>query len=172
MRLLRSIPPIITLALLLAACTPANTLPPPSSSPSTRLSSSPYPVSKATKPSAQAYPSNSPTHDPSIIPFSINKPLQEGATQVTGTGPAGVPIRLQDITFMGDLVAETVIGDDGTFTFTVAPLEQKHRLGIALGDLTNTRWQPEDFYSNDYRGNEPMAVPQMDFFYDTAFVMP
>src|SRR5436190_24352817 len=123
MRHLRTLLSIITFALLFAACTPANTLTPPSSSPSVGLSSSPYPVSKATKPSAQAYPSNPPTHDPSIIPFLINKPLQEVATQVTGTGPAGVPIRLQDITFMGDLVAETVISDDGTFTFMVAPLE-------------------------------------------------
>jgi len=146
--------------------------------PTSTVSSSskvPYPINTpAALPSGGAYPVNTPEAIPSakgkITPFHLDKLLFEGTTQVTGTGPAGVPISLQDVTFMGTVLAQTVIGSDDTFMFQVTALEKNHRIGIALGDLTGTRWKPEDFNNAAYQGEEPMLVPQVGFFYDTALV--
>ena len=105
-----------------------------------------------------------------VKPLTIVKPVVAGATQVTGTGPAGVPIVLQDVTFMGANLSVTVVREDGTFVFELPPLERGHRIGVALGVLEGTRWKAEDFESPAYRGTEPMQVPSVGFYYDTAMV--
>jgi len=148
------------------ACTGSPTSPVPALSP--------YPAGTlAASPATESYPVTTPGNTLSAkgkVPFHLNKPVLEGATQVVGTGPVGVPISLQDVTFMGTLLSETVIGADGKFVFQVAALEKNHRIGIALGDLTGTSWKPEDFYDPAYQGEGVMLVPQVDLFYDTVMV--
>lgn len=159
------------IGLALVACNASTPTPTPAST----ESQNPYPV--ATN-DISAYPALAttvpypvePTLDPNAIPFVINVPVIEGAIEVTGSGPAGVPILLEDVTFMGVLLAETTIESDGTFKFQVTALEKNHRIGIALGDLTGTRWTPEDFSSRGYHGPKAMQVPNVSFFYDTTLV--
>ena len=104
------------------------------------------------------------------VPFRIDKPLWEGDTRVTGTGPAGVPIRLADVTFVGEFIAAGQIEEDGTFEIILSkPLETSHRVGLTI-DLAGTPWTVEDFQAPEFNGDEALMVPQVGFYYDTAMV--
>lgn len=105
-----------------------------------------------------------------VVPFKIERPVLPGATEVQGTGPAGVPIYIADVTFMGDPLGTGTIGADGKFVVKVQPLTDGHRIGVALGILDGTRWKPEDFYQPAYYGPDSMQAPQVGFFHDTVMV--
>lgn len=106
-----------------------------------------------------------------IAPFVLNRPVKLGEQRVTGSGPAHTPIALLDVTMGGNILAFTTIDKEGYFVFEVdAPLEAKHRLGIAIADLTGTGKRIEDFYDERYYGEEPRQVPQVGFFFDTVMV--
>jgi len=108
--------------------------------------------------------------DREVTRFQLDKPIPVGATQVTGQGPAGVPIMVLDITFGGTLLAAGKIDNDGTFELKLErPLEANHRIGLALGNLAGTDWQLTDF-TPEFYGDEPMSVPQVGHFLDTYAV--
>jgi hypothetical protein len=141
-------------AVLITACSGAAPGPQPQNSPVSLVS-----------------PLASPIATPvSVAVFQLNRPLLPGATEVRGTGPAGVPIFIADITFMGAPLGTGTIGSDGKFVVTVSPLPDGHRVGVALGVLDGTRWKPEDFYVQDYYGPGAMQFPQVGFFHDTVMV--
>ena len=102
--------------------------------------------------------------------FQLNKPIFEGATEITGVGLAGVPIMIEDLTFMGEILGRGVIDEDGTFSISVEALEKAHRIGIALDNLEGTQWSQEDFYDEGFNGEDPMQVPLVGYFYDTAII--
>ena len=104
-----------------------------------------------------------------VQPIQLNKPIEAGATKVTGHGPAGVPILLQDVTFGGTLLASGVIDQDGRIELDVSPLESRHRVGITLGDLTGTEWALMSLGKAFY-GDEARSIPQIGFFYDTCMI--
>lgn len=129
-----------------------------------------YPEPGAIIPSgSDAYPE--PEVDPNITPFNLNKPLVAGLTEVSGTGPAGVPIMVVDVTVMGAILGQGTIGEDGTFTIVVPVLEKDHRIGIALDNLDGTPWTTADF-TEAYAGEEAQLSPMIGAFYDTALVQP
>ncbi len=105
-----------------------------------------------------------------LVPFIIDRPLTEGSVTVTGRGPAKAPIILYDVTFMGVELGRTSVDGQGKFTFSVAPLQRGHRLGLALGDLAGTPWTKETLNSEQYFGPGAMQVPQVGFFNDTVIV--
>ena len=105
-----------------------------------------------------------------VVQFKIERPVLPGATEVRGTGPAGVPIYIADVTFMGDLLGTGTISSDGKFVVKVQPLADGHRIGMALGILDGTRWKPADFYQPAYYGPDFMQAPQVGFFHDTVMV--
>jgi hypothetical protein len=134
-----------------------------------------------TKPSPSASPLDSPSSSSQspistpemdkIRPFQLDKPIEVGATQVTGSGPAGVPIMLVDITLGGPILALGTIDQRGEFDLGLAqPLEARHRIGIALGSLAGTEWQREDFSDEGFCGDEAFNVPQIGFFFDTYMI--
>lgn len=169
---------LLILTALLTGCT-ATTAPKPNQP-------SAYPVNQApSTPTQGAYPITQPEYIPFDTPnpypnntetaspdaFRLQKPIYAGTTQVRGTGPAGVPIFLMDITKMGLPLAETVIDANGQFVFDLpAALEANHRIGILIGGLEGTQWKPEDFYPRRYYGDEARQIPQIGFFHDTALV--
>lgn len=127
------------------------------------LASSPLPALTSPLPGSAA---------PSLpaVPFRLDKPVQAGDTRVTGSGPAGVPIRLEDVTFVGRLIALGRIDEDGTFELILSvPLEARHRVGLTV-DLSGTSWTLEDLQSEAFKGDEAMMVPQVGFYFDTAMV--
>jgi hypothetical protein len=144
----------LLIVLLLSAC--SISAPSPSSSPLPAISplNSPLPASTAV----------------SAVPFQIARSLKPGDTVVRGTGPAGVPVYITDITFMGEPLGTGIVGADGKFSINVRPLPDEHRIGLALGILEGTRWKPEDFYQPEFNGPEAMQVPQVGFFHDTVMV--
>jgi len=135
-----------------------------------------YPDAETPVAAAEAYPlpTLAPTAQPypEAVPFQLDKPITAGTTQVTGTGPAGIPIWILDYTFGGAVLGQGVIADDGAFSIQVSELEANHRIGIVLGDLEGTEWQPENFYFRQFYGDDPKQVPMVDFFFDTAMVQP
>ena len=106
-----------------------------------------------------------------VSPFRIDKPVRVGAKRVTGTGPAGIPIVLADLTFGGQVLAATIIDTNGGFLLKVNdPLPLNHRIGITVGDLTGTGWQREDL-DQRFHGDEARVVPQIGFYFDTCLVL-
>jgi hypothetical protein len=66
--------------------------------------------------------------------------------QVTGKGPAGVPIKLVNVARSGELIGETTIGSDGTFTISVpSKLTVGDRIALMLGNTAGTNVDPNDF---------------------------
>jgi hypothetical protein len=104
------------------------------------------------------------------VPFRLAKPILAGSTTVSGTGPPGVPILLEDITFMGAVMGQTMVGADGKFQFPVEPLGANHRLGVTLGDISGTKFTQDQFNSPGYRGDGFMQVPNVGYYFDTEQV--
>jgi len=106
-----------------------------------------------------------------IVPFVLDRPLEPGATVVSGSGPADVPIVIANVFLMGEIIGEGTIGADGRFSFPISPtLETGHWIGIALDNLTDSEFAYEDFYAQGFRGPGAEQVPQVGFIYDSEFV--
>jgi len=131
---------ILLLALLLAACQEDK---PEASSPLAEPSSSPL-----AEPSSPIAP---PTTEPAVAPtdmpkLTLDQPLNAGMDMVTGSGPAGLPIRLYDVGITGEELGSVVIGQQGTFSIQLlSPLRSGQRIGLALGDLQGTPFKRQDF---------------------------
>jgi hypothetical protein len=99
--------------------------------------------------------------------FSISVPVEEGALEVTGTGPANVPLRLVSVSEVGRVMAETVINGEGNFTFNLdEPLEAGMTIGLMLGDVSGTEFNENDFvYSDTY-----YARPLIGILFDMVVV--
>jgi hypothetical protein len=123
----------------------------------------PYPI--------PASPTPNPGTSVKVVPFQINKPVADGATEVSGTGPAYIPITLADITMYGDVLGQTTIKPDGTFVFTLSkPIGKGHLIGVALSELSKTKWVISNFSNPGFNGDSPKQVPLVGYFYDTVEV--
>lgn len=88
--------------------------------------------------------------------FYINKPILEGVSIVTGTGPAGIPLRLINLTKIDQILGETIIDENGNFSFELdESLESGQTIGIKLGDISNTTLSEQDFLYNEYYYERP-----------------
>jgi len=124
-------------------------------------------------PSNEAYPAPlNPEQNggSSIVAFKLDRPISPEATQVTGVGTPGVPLVLVDVTNMGEFIAETTVQTDGTFRFEVKSLLANNRIGLMMGDLTQTSWTVESFYAEGYYGPEAMSLPSIGTVYDSCVV--
>jgi hypothetical protein len=91
----------------------------------------PPPVSMA---NSQGYPSPAREIDESKR-FAFNEPMIAGQQEVSGTGPAGTPIRITSISFAGEELGRGNVSDDRTFVIRLSrPAEQGEVLAIMLGD--------------------------------------
>lgn len=80
--------------------------------------------------------------------FKINAPVRSTDKQISGTGPANVPIKLLNITQSGATIAESKIGDDGSFTIDVSGgFIAGDRIAVSLGNTQGTDINPNDFIS-------------------------
>jgi hypothetical protein len=104
-----------------------------------------------------------------LVPFRIQKPVLAGTTQVTGTGPANIPVTLANLSLMGEILGETTIQPDCTYTIHLSkPLEKNTWIGITYSNLKGTQWVPNDFVNPAFRSEGAQQVPQVGFFFDTA----
>jgi hypothetical protein len=107
-----------------------------------------YPVSEENQ-QENVYPVHNPIREygPS---FTIDEFIDPNV--ITGTGPSGVPIKLVDVTMMGEVLALTTIDETGNFVFHVdKPLKSGHAIGLMIGDLSKTEFNYDEFsYSDEY----------------------
>ncbi len=108
-----------------------------------------------------AYPASSAT--PYGPVFMLTQPLLVGAEQVEGLGPAEVPILIVDVSESGSVLGQGTVGSDGTFSVAVSPpLQKSHLIAIALGDLSGTDLDAEDFRSGPGYRDMPMIGTLFD----------
>lgn len=107
-----------------------------------------------------------------VVPFRINKPVLAGATTVTGTGPADIPVTLANLSLMGEILGETTIQPDCSFSIQLnKPIENNTWIGITYSNLKGTKWIPQDFQNPGFRSGGAQQIPQVGFFYDTTTVV-
>ena len=110
------------------------------------------------------------------LPFSLDEPLTAGSTQVSGTGPVGVPIIISDLTLMGEVLGRGTVGSDGLFDIELGtPLVVNHRIGILLdGESTEFEFtQPIlDELETSFKGDEAISLPRIGAAFDAASVVP
>ena len=106
-----------------------------------------------------------------IVPIKIVKPVIEGESEVRVTGPEGLPLVMADVTFAGEYLGKGKIGPGGEIVIKLnSPLQNNHRIGVMLSEMTETRWDGVDFSNPGYFGTEFQQIPMIGFFYDTAMV--
>jgi len=151
---------LILLGILLAACdqssgaTPTVTRPTPGGATQAPVSDATatgaYPAPEgaypapATAQTTDGYPAPG-TQGPE---FTLNRPVRASDAQVTGKGPAGVPVKLVNVARSGEVIGETTIGSDGAFTVSVpSKLIAGDRIALMLGNTAGTNVDPNDFIS-------------------------
>jgi hypothetical protein len=101
--------------------------------------------------------------------LKLNRPIGEGDTAVSGTGPANIPIIIADVTLFGEILGEGKVNADGTFSVTLLKaMEKGHWIGLTIGELKDTEWAGQDFSNEGFFGTQPQLIPNVGFFYDTA----
>jgi hypothetical protein len=89
--------------------------------------------------------------------FTLN-PIRAGDTRVTGTGPARLPIRIIDVSLVGEQIGSGAIDENGKFDISVSPpIETQHSIGIQIGDLQGTPFKYEDFIWGEGYKDLPMV---------------
>jgi hypothetical protein len=95
-------------------------------------------------PSAGGYPT--PLPYPEGPEFTIDEPVQATDTEVTGSGPEGVPIELINITKNGAVIGRTTIEEDGTYTIAIDDeIGPRQMIGLQLGNIEGTDLDINDF---------------------------
>lgn len=93
-----------------------------------------YPAIPANESSDIAYPAPERIYDESKR-FAFSKPVNVGATRVTGTGPINIPIQIISVSNIGETLGSGAIQDDGTFEILLSrELEPKEAIAIKLAN--------------------------------------
>jgi len=127
-----------------------------------------YPAPVQINETESGYPISEVTFDlPEGPEFHIDRPVSSTDLTVTGNGPANVPIILVNVSEVGDMLAETVIDEQGTFVFQLdQALTAGHTIGIQLGDIEGTEFEENQFvYSETY-----FDRPYVGILFDLAVV--
>lgn len=135
--------------------------PAPSPTAPTAQGDEPYPPPTPVMPTpVTSYPDPEPTPEDGI-PFAFERPIETGDTVIRGVGPAGLEISIINVTFMGEEIATTRVGDDGQFEVEVPALEAGVRIGLTA-DIEGT-----DLEEQIIPGEGARSVPQVGYFFDT-----
>jgi hypothetical protein len=116
-----------------------------------------YPVDGSTKDISYPIEEQIVTFENRGPDFSITEPVLGSSITIEGTGPAGVPIRLVDVSEAGKILGEVIIEQNGTFIFNLdQPIESGHSIGIQLGNISNTNLNESDFLYNENYYDRPL----------------
>lgn len=104
--------------------------------------------------------------------FSLDEPLLEGDTQVSGTGPYDLPITIVDVTLMGEVLGRGTVGSEGHFEIEVEPpLIANHRIGIMIDEDAIDEYTEELLRRlDDGTGDDAITLPRIGKIYDAATV--
>jgi hypothetical protein len=124
-----------------------------------------YPSSAISSPQMTAYPAPDQSEQPGGILLALNDPIHINDTSISGVGPVGLVVYVLDITFMGEQLGSTIVGDDGTFTIETNPLPANIRIGLTA-DVTEIGLTPVDIKP----GNGEISIPRVGYFYDSVVI--
>jgi hypothetical protein len=92
-----------------------------------------------------------------LTAFRLDEPLLEGATRVTGGGPAGVPIIIEDVSYM-KAIGSGRIDQDGQFSIEVdPPLVAYSLIGIMLDESQGSPYSKEELPCGERCRDQPMV---------------
>ncbi len=119
----------------------------------------------------------SPLQVPDEVPgpaFAIDRPLEAGATRVTGQGPVGIPIVVVDVTLTGRELGQGFIDDSGHFDIELSePLESGHRIGLMAGTAHPMSAEEIETYMaqlDRWKGEGARNLPYIGMLFDTVLV--
>lgn len=166
---------ILLVGIILSACGPANTeqttnTTPNSSYPdansTTATVPSSYPSAGQENQSSDSYPVPQVTFDESRR-FTFTTPIKAGDTQVSGTGPANIPIKVVNVGYLGELLGSGQTDANGNFVIELSnPLNGQDTIAIQLNDAS----LESDFRSNPGPGYTDF--PMVGLLLATAIVQP
>jgi hypothetical protein len=165
---------VLVLAATIAGCgkkdgepTPEPARPTASESP---LSPIPAPGSESPLPASPLAAADSPIAPQVMEQFKLDKPIKAGAMEVSGRGPAGIPLQAVDITSGGEILGTGVIADDGSFVIKLGvPIEENRVIGISLSVAKDANTWVELWA---LRGEGARAIPQIGDFFDSDVSSP
>jgi hypothetical protein len=139
---------IIAVLALFAACAKDEATPLPLTSPFDS------PQSPVTTPAAPAEPGSKSVELP---PFTIDEPLYEGDTVVSGSGPADAPIIIMDVA-LATAIGEGRIGADGKFSIAVnPPLKAPNLVGIMFDETESSPYTVDQLPCGERCRDQPMV---------------
>jgi len=95
---------------------------------------------------------------------SLNQPVIVGQQTVSGSGPAGIPIKVVSISYAGEELGFATILEDSTFEINLSrPVEEREVLGLLLAE-DSLRPQFEDAPGTD--------MPMIGFVLDQVIIEP
>lgn len=117
-------------------------------------------------------PAPAPTAVP-IVQFRLDGPVYADMEELSGFGPANLPIIIVDISGgEKEILAHDVTDEDGNFTTELyRPLKAGFRIGLTIGDLSDHELAHEDFQDRGFYGLDAMVFPQFGFFFDTKMTL-
>lgn len=168
---------LVSAALLLSACSAAE----PTATGAAPVSTEPYPAPEVylpqtgsdagstggTAPALPAYPGPGADGSLAVVPFRLDKPIPASASEITGSGPAYVPVMVLDATAGNLILGIGRIGEDGKFSLPVSGLTAGNQVGIVLGVLEGTPWTAAMF-TQAFFGDEP--VTGQTIYFDTTVI--
>lgn len=90
--------------------------------------------------------------------FTFTLPIKASDTEVTGKGPAGVPIKLVNVARSAEMIGETTIDASGAFKISVpAKLIAGDRIALMLGNTAGTKFNANDFLSGPGYQDYPLV---------------
>jgi hypothetical protein len=90
--------------------------------------------------------------------FTFTLPVKATDTEVTGKGPAGVPIKLVNVARSAETIGETTIDANGAFKISVpAKLIAGDRIALMLGNTAGTKFNSNDFLSGPGYQDYPLV---------------
>ena len=123
-----------------------------------------YPIEKPDSVNIVTDPYPAPGDEDGVL-LAINQPINAGDTMIHGVGPAGLPIIILNITFVGEQLGAGVIDEDGTFSIPVVPIPEGVRIGVtADSDVTDS------LEVEILPGEGEISVPRVGYFYDSVVI--
>jgi hypothetical protein len=102
-------------------------------------------------------PLDMPNDDVSVPPFHLDEPLLEGDTEVSGTGPAGVPIIIMDAS-LSEEIGKGKVASDGTFNVEVNPsLVYPNMIGVMLDETQSSPYTKDEVPCVDRCRDQPLV---------------
>lgn len=100
---------------------------------------------------------------PDVPGFRIDRPLNEGDTEVAGSGPPGVPIVIMDVSYT-TVIGEGEVDSDGYFSIDVdPPLKQYSLIGIMLDETKVSPYSKEQIPCGEHCRDQPLVGLLFDY---------